>query len=144
MREIPIGIQDFKKLRDLDLYFVDKSRLVDRIVGRGKEVFLFTRPRRFGKSLNLSMLDAYLNREYAGNTWFDGLEISRIRPDDPEKNVNTVVYLDLKDVGDGTYEDFLRKIELSIAMMYDRFSYLVDSDVCGPMKKRFMDIYDQN
>lgn len=144
MREIPIGIQDFKKLRDLDLYFVDKSWLVDRIVGRGKEVFLFTRPRRFGKSLNLSMLDAYLNREYAGNTWFDGLEISRIRPDDPEKNANTVVYLDLKDVGDGTYEDFLRKIELSIAMMYDCFSYLVDSDVCGPMKKRFMDIYDQS
>lgn len=87
MRQVPIGIQDFGKIRDLDLYFVDKTPLIDDILSRrGTEVFLFTRLRRFGKSTNLSMIDAYLNMEHAGNTWFDGLSIDTLRPDDPEKN----------------------------------------------------------
>ena len=88
MRRVPIGISDFKKLRDGDYYYADKSSLIDTILMEEMEVALFTRPRRFGKTLNLSMLDAYLNRDYLGNTWFDGLRISDIRPKDPDKNAN--------------------------------------------------------
>lgn len=79
MKSIPIGVQSFTKVRDLDLYYVDKTELIDSILNdTGTKVFLFTRPRRFGKSLNLSMLDAYLNIRYKGNKWFDGLSKSDI------------------------------------------------------------------
>ena len=65
---IPIGVQSFTKVRDLNLYYVDKTDLIDSILNDvGTEVFLYTRPRRFGKSLNLSMLDAYLNIQHKGN-----------------------------------------------------------------------------
>lgn len=62
MKDIPIGVQDFRKVRKLGIYYMDKSLLIDRILSRrGIEVHLFTRPRRFEKSMNLSILDAYLN-----------------------------------------------------------------------------------
>lgn len=71
---VPIGIRDFGKVRELGLYFVDKSLLIDQIFAKnGVEAFLFTRSRKFGKSLDLSMLDAYMNMKYSRNTWFDGL-----------------------------------------------------------------------
>ncbi len=118
MKEIPIGVQDFKKLRDEDFYFVDKSVLIDHILKKKTSVFLFTRPRRFGKSLNLSMLDAYLSDKYPGNHWFDDLEISRIRPDDPDKNSNPVIYLDMKGLGNGTYERFIYLLREKVVQLY--------------------------
>ena len=62
--KVPKGKDDFKKLRENGYYFVDKSELISDIIQNGSEVFLFTRPRRFGKSLNLSMLDAFFNIKY--------------------------------------------------------------------------------
>lgn len=119
MRQVPIGIQGFGKIRDLDLYFVDKTPLIDDILSRrGTEVFLFTRPRRFGKSTNLSMIDAYLNMEHAGNTWFDGLSIDTLRPDDPEKNAYPVVKLDLKGLSTDSFDSFLETFRLRMAKLY--------------------------
>lgn len=129
MRDIPLGIQDFKKLRDLDLYFVDKSRMVASILDSpGTEVFQFIRPRRFGKSLNLSMMDAYLNERYSGNHWFDGLSIDRTRPDNPDRNANTVVCLDMKGLGAGTYDDFMKQMSSRMSVLYREYMYLEDSD----------------
>lgn len=116
--EIPIGVQDFKRLRDEGLCYIDKSAFINRILEEKKPVFLFLRPRRFGKSLNLSMLDAYLSDEYPGNHWFDDLEISRIRPDDPEKNSNPVIYLDMKGLGNGTYERFIYLLREKVVQLY--------------------------
>ena len=87
MEGMPVGNDDFRKLRDRDLYYVDKTPLIDMVLKSTSDVMLFTRPRRFGKSLNMSMLDAYLNTRYAGERdRFSGLKISELRPDDPEKN----------------------------------------------------------
>ena len=146
MRDIPLGVQDFKKLRDLDLYFVDKSQMVASILDSpGTEVFLFTRPRRFGKSLNLSMLDAYLNGRYSGNHWFDGLSIDRTRPDDPDRNTNTVVCLDMKGLGVGTYDDFLKQMSSRMSVLYREFMYLEDSDrLDSKSRQEFMGIYMEN
>ncbi|MCQ2070876.1 MAG: AAA family ATPase, partial [archaeon] len=78
MRQLPIGNDDFKSIRDSGKYYVDKSMLIADILSTNDEgAYLFTRPRRFGKSLNLSMLDAFFNIRYKDrNTWFEGLEIS--------------------------------------------------------------------
>ena len=65
MKSLPIGVQDFKSVRKTDKYFVDKSMLIGQILDQNDcGVFLYTRPRRFGKSLNLSMLDAFFNIKY--------------------------------------------------------------------------------
>ena len=133
MRSIPIGVQNFVKIRELDLYYVDKTGLIDEILSdSGTEVFLYTRPRRFGKSLNLSMLDAYLNIEYAGNTWFDGLRISEMRPEDPLKNSFPVVYLDMKDLNMESHEGFLNSLRKKIVTLYCRRDYLEDSPKLNP------------
>ena len=56
MKRLPIGIEDFEKIRQEDYYYVDKTGMIGDIIRNGAEVTLFTRPRRFGKSLNMSML----------------------------------------------------------------------------------------
>lgn len=81
-------------------------------------MFPFTRPRRFGKSTNLSMIDAYLNMEHAGNTWFDSLSIDTLRPDDPEKNAYPAVKLDLKGLSTDSFDSFLETFRLRMAKLY--------------------------
>ena len=95
---VMIGNSDFKKLHDRNRYYVDKTAIIDAMRRKKRNVYLFTRPRRFGKTLNLSMLDAYFNEKYAGNAWFDGLRISELIPDDPRKNSCTVIFLSMKDL----------------------------------------------
>jgi len=79
-----------------DAYYVDKTLLIKDILSSDTTgVYLFTRPRRFGKTTNLSMLDAFFNIEYKGNTWFDGLEISKYPEYEKFKNAFPVIHIDL-------------------------------------------------
>ena len=136
MPQVPIGIQDFRKIRDSDAYYVDKSRLIDSILNSRTEVFLFTRPRRFGKSTNLSMLDAYLNLRYAGNTWFDDLEISDIRKGDPEKNSSPVIALDLKGMSVRSYDQFVDRLRVRMSNLLGSYPELIDSDRVPEFRRR--------
>ncbi len=107
MRRMPVGCNDFRDLRDRDLYYVDKTWYIDRFIGYESRITLLARPHRCGRTLCLSMLDAYLNVRYAGEPdRFEGLEISERRPNDPEKNSNPVILMSFKDLGNGTYESF--------------------------------------
>lgn len=65
-KKLPIGIDRFEKLRDLDCYYVDKTGLIRDILNEACEVMLFTRPRRFGKSLNIDMLRNFLRLVQTG------------------------------------------------------------------------------
>jgi len=145
MKSIPIGVQSFTKVRDLDLYYVDKTGLIDSILNdAGTEVFLFTRPRRFGKSLNLSMLDAYLNIRYKGNTWFDGLSISERRPDDPLKNSFPVICLDMKDLNVEDYDRFVNSFRKKLATLYFQYDYLDGSPKLKSLyQKRYSDVMEE-
>ena len=68
--EMPIGNQDFKEIRENDCLYIDKSDMISQILSKRIKVHLYTRPRRFGKSLNLSMLDAFFNLKYPkDNKW---------------------------------------------------------------------------
>ncbi len=142
---MPIGNSDFRDLRDNDMFFVDKSMFIDRILRSGAKVTLITRPRRFGKSLNLDMTDCYLNVRYAGERdRFEGLRISEERPDDPEKNSNIVIKVSLKDLGDGTYESFLSRIEKTALNVYRGFLELRDSDRLDPaLMETYNRIYER-
>ena len=129
MQGMPIGEDDFRELRKADLYYVDKSLFIHRLLESKAKVTLITRPRRFGKSLNISMTDAYFNAEYAdGPDYFQGLKISETRPDDPEKNTNIVIYVSLNDLGDGTYASFMKEFKKKAYKMYRQFPELQDSE----------------
>ena len=76
LKKLPIGIENFEKIRQEDFYYVDKTRLIELLLTRWGEVNLFTRPRRFGKSLNMSMFQHFFEIG-SERTLFDGLEISK-------------------------------------------------------------------
>ena len=119
LKAVPTGVRDFKKLRDEDFYYVDKTELISDILSDKSEVFLFTRPRRFGKSLNISMLDAFFNMEYKGNAWFDGLKISEHDEVVKHKNMYPVINLCMKDVSVKNYGNFISKIESVVEYIYN-------------------------
>ena len=101
----------FKDLRAGNKFYVDKSMLIADILKTDDSgVYLYTRPRRFGKSTNISMLDAFFNLEYRGNNWFDGLEISDHHEYDAYRNSFPVVYIDLKDVVADRYDSFIVRV----------------------------------
>ena len=90
--KMPIGIQDFKEIRDEDCLYIDKSDMISQILSKRIEVYQFTRPRRFGKSLNLSMLDAFFNLKYPkDNKWFDGLKVSECEECQKHRNAYPVI-----------------------------------------------------
>ena len=75
---MPVGNTDFKEIRETGLYYVDKTMLIDQLVGKsGAKVTLFTRPRRFGKSLNMSMLQHFFDIRENSESLFEGLAISK-------------------------------------------------------------------
>lgn len=140
--QVPMGVQDFKEIRDLGGYFIDKSALIDYVLSnRMVKAFLFTRPRRFGKSTNLSMLDAYLNMNYEGNTWFDGLKISEMRPNDPDKNSVPVISIDLKGMGNGSYDVFVQRFRKRAYEICRDHLYLMESERLDPVTKELFASY---
>ena len=136
-KAIPIGIDDFKEVRQGNYYFVDKSELISDILADRAKVYLFTRPRRFGKSLNLSMLDAFFNVKYKGNNWFDGLKISEYEGAEPEKNSVPVIYFNMKDLSVDDYGAFIQDLNLKISRLFQEYN-LGDGVSTSPEN---MDIY---
>ena len=136
-RPIMTGIDDFNMIRDEGGYYIDKTTLIGDILEQKKGVYLFTRPRRFGKSLNLSMLDSYFNLRYADDPdRFAGLRISELRPNDPEKNAYPVVHLNLKDLKAPDYGGFLEAFSGIMSELYAGFSELKESDRLNERQKQ--------
>lgn len=128
----------FRNIRENDEYFVDKSMLIDDILGSRGKVFLFTRPRRFGKTIALTMLDAYLNMRYAGNRWFDGLAVSEARPDDPMRNSLPVVYFDFSPFAVKDYRFLLMSMAGAVSRAYYPHRELLDSPALSEEERDFV------
>lgn len=127
LKKLPIGIENFEKLRQEDFYYIDKTRLIEQLLTRWGEVNLFTRPRRFGKSLNMSMLQSFFEIG-KDKTLFDGLRIS----DNQElcekyQGKFPVVSVSLKGINGATYEEARRFLIKTINEEVRRLSVLSDS-----------------
>ena len=127
LKKLPIGIENFEKLRQENFYYIDKTRLIEQLLIRWGEVNLFTRPRRFGKSLNMSMLQSFFEIG-KDKTLFDGLRIS----DNQElcekyQGKFPVVSVSLKGINGATYEDARRFLIKTINEEARRLSVLSDS-----------------
>ena len=127
MKQVSLGGVTFARMREDDNYYVDKSLLIKDILGSDPTgVYLFTRPRRFGKTTNLSMLDAFFNEKYKGNTWFDGLEISNYPEYEKYRNSFPVIHLDMRASKSDTYEGFLGGMISTIATAFEPHQYLLE------------------
>lgn len=126
--KLPAGIEDFKEIRKRGYYYVDKSKLIEQLVEVGGKVTLFTRPRRFGKTLNMSMLRSFFETG-ADASLFDGLYISGNKEIcDEYMGKYPVIFLSLKDVDGLKYENAKYRIMELIGREAERYSFLGDSD----------------
>ena len=127
LKKLPIGIENFEKLRQEDFYYIDKTRLIEQLLTRWGEVNLFTRPRRFGKSLNMSMLQSFFEIG-KDKTLFDGLRISDNQELCEEyQGKFPVVSVSLKGINGDTYEEARRFLIKTINEEARRLSVLSDS-----------------
>ena len=127
-KKLPVGIDSFEKLRREDFYYVDKSRMIVDLMANWGEVNLFTRPRRFGKTLNMSMLKCFFEIG-TDKSLFDGLAVSKEK-ELCEKYMGKypVVFVSLKGVDGLTFEDAYRRLRGIIREEALRLSFLKSSE----------------
>ena len=127
MKRIGIGLSDFKELIEEDFYYFDKTKFIDEIVKDGAKVKLFARPRRFGKTLNMSMLKYFFdikegqeNRKLFKNLYIEKTDSFK------EQGQYPVVFLSLKDLKAITWEEMERKIIITLSDFFSEYEYLLN------------------
>ena len=133
--KLPVGIENFEEIRKFGFYYMDKTKLIEQLVETGGKVTLFTRPRRFGKTLNMSMLRAFFEAG-ADTTLFDGLYIAGNKEIcEQYMGKYPVIFLSLKSVEGLSYEDARYRITELAGREAQRFSFLSESDKLSDNEK---------
>lgn len=126
--KLPVGIENFEEIRKLGFYYIDKTRLIEQLLQGWGKVTLFTRPRRFGKTLNMSMLKSFFEIGTDKNL-FDGLYISGNKElCDEHMGKYPVIFLSFKGVEGLTYDEAFDALVRVIGKEISRVSFLADSD----------------
>ena len=126
--KLPVGIENFEEIRKLGFYYIDKTRLIEQLLQGWGKVTLFTRPRRFGKTLNMSMLKSFFEIG-TDKTLFDGLYISGNKElCDEHMGKYPVIFLSFKGVEGLTYDEAFDVLVRVIGKGISRVSFLADSD----------------
>ena len=128
MKKIPIGVEDFREIIENDYCYIDKTKLIEGIVKDGSKVKLFTRPRRFGKTLNMSTLKYFFDVKEAerNRKLFEDLYIEN-SPVFSEQGKYPVIFISMKEIKGLTWEESLKKIKELIKDLYTEFLFLRDS-----------------
>ncbi|MBQ9200665.1 MAG: AAA family ATPase, partial [Lachnospiraceae bacterium] len=144
MKKIGIGYENYKEFIDGDMYYIDKTMLIYDVIEKGGKVTLFTRPRRFGKTLALSMLRTFfeLEYDYNGNVidkkrYFEGKKI--MNADDKILSMMgkyPVIKLSLKSAKQPSFKAAFKALRDEIKSEYTRHSYIVDSDKLSAEERR--------
>lgn len=140
---IPVGISDFKEICKNGYYYVDKTFLIKELLKTtATKVTLITRPRRFGKTMAMSMLATYFDIKENSQDLFDGLEISKETDLCKEwMNQWPVVFLSLKDIDGLNFEDAYERLVVQISNLYKNYTYLLDCDKIDPDDRQiFLDL----
>ena len=127
---IPVGISDFERIRELNYYYVDKTGLIKTLLqGEMDQVTLITRPRRFGKTMAMNMLNSFLDIRKDSRHLFKGLEISdEVEICDKWMNQYPTLFLSFKDVDGTTFENAFNFLKFIISEVCKQHVYLLDSD----------------
>lgn len=126
--KLPVGIDSFEKIRKENFYYIDKTKLIEQLLEQWGEVNLFTRPRRFGKTLNMSMLRSFFEVGM-DESLFQGLYISRNKEIcDKYMGKFPVIFLSLKNIEGLTFKETKERLVELVGTEAERFSYLLHSD----------------
>ena len=125
MKKIPIGIDDFKKIRENNYYYIDKTNFIEEIGKNVGKTLLFTRPRRFGKTLNMSMLKYFfdIKNKEENKKLFQNLYIEKSDFFE-EQGAYPVVYISLKGIKADTWENCLSGIKTLLRELYEEYSFI--------------------
>lgn len=140
---IPVGVSDFREIRQNGYYYIDKSGLIRELLkNTATKVTLITRPRRFGKTLSMSMLENFFDIRKDSRAWFEGLEIAR----DSElcqawMNQWPTVSFSLKDIDGLNFESAYGQLKAQISELYKKYAHLLEYDAIDPDdKQNFLDL----
>ena len=124
-KAVPVGIEDFERIINEDYYYVDKTLLIEELLINRAPVTLFTRPRRFGKTLNMSMIKYFFDvKNKEGNKkLFENLKISNSEYMS-EQGKYPVIFISLKDLKGNSWEECLKRLKLFIFDLYAEFEYI--------------------
>lgn len=135
LRKLPIGMENFVEIRRNNFYYVDKTRLIEQLVEKWSEVSLFTRPRRFGKSLNMSMLRAFFEVGAEANL-FDGLYISHRRElCEQYMGKYPVISFTLKNIEGQSFDEVKKSMKYLIGTIARQYSFLLESEKLSVVDK---------
>ncbi len=125
---LPVGVSNFEKIRKDNYFYVDKTGLITDILSQKTEVLLITRPRRFGKTLNMSMLESFFDITKDSKEIFRGLQITREKKlCDEWMNQYPVVSISFKQVDGLNFNDAYNMLVWMISQLYTKHSYLLES-----------------
>ncbi len=138
--KIPVGISDFAKIRNYKYYYVDKTGLIEDLLEKETaEVTLITRPRRFGKTMGMSMLDNFFDIRKDSQAMFEGLEISKNTALCSEwMNQWPTLFLSFKKVDGLNFQDAYDMLTVVLANLYKKHMYLLESDKINPFDKEII------
>ena len=130
-KRLGLGVEDFKKIRTLDYYYIDKTKFIEDILLDGADIKLLCRPRRFGKTLNMSTLRYFFDIENKeeNRKLFNGLYIEN-SPMISEQGKYPVIFFTMKDIRGNNFKEFIEDIELLIISIIKEYQGL--KDVCFP------------
>lgn len=134
-RVVGIGLQDFSKIQYENIFYVDKTRFIKEWWESKDEVTLITRPRRFGKTLTMSMVEQFFSVEYAGNKYFQGMDIWKEKKYQELQGSYPVISLTFSSIKEKNYEDAKKKICATIQMLYQKYRFLIDEGVLSDQEK---------
>ena len=135
LRKLPIGMENFVEIRRNNFYYVDKTRLIEQLVEKWSEVSLFTRPRRFGKTLNMSMLRAFFEVGAEANL-FDGLYISHKKElCEQYMGKYPVISFTLKNIEGQSFDEVKKSMKYLIGTIARQYSFLLESEKISVVEK---------
>ena len=144
-KPLPIGVEDFKRLVDNGYYFVDKTLMIKELLENKETVNLFTRPRRFGKTLNMSMLQRFFEATEKSNAYlFDGLKIAAYPEYMAYQGKYPVISVSLKSMKQASYTDAFYMYKNLIAKEYEKHKIILESNqILESEKEIFRNIMEQ-
>ena len=136
MRKVSIGKQDYESLIKSGCFYVDKTYFIKEWWESQDDVTLITRPRRFGKTLNMSMLECFFSNKYAGRgDLFEGLSIWNDEKYRQLQGTYPVIFISFAGVKQNNYLDTVKKIKKCIVELYNKYDYIIKSDIFNNNEK---------